>query len=79
MRGPGEASGIYALECAVDEFSYALGVDPIELRRRNEPTMDEGENKPFSSRSLMQCYDLGAERFGWPRRAAPRSMRDGRC
>jgi xanthine dehydrogenase YagR molybdenum-binding subunit len=79
MRGPGEASGIYALECAVDELSYALGVDPIELRRRNEPTMDEGENKPFSSRSLMQCYDLGAERFGWPRRnAAPRSMRDGR-
>lgn len=79
MRGPGEASGIFALESALDELSYALGIDPIELRRRNEPTMDEGENKPFSSRSLMQCYDLGAERFGWARRdPAPRSMRDGR-
>ncbi|PVE21744.1 acylaldehyde oxidase [Microvirga sp. KLBC 81] len=79
MRGPGEASGIFALESAIDELSYALGIDPIELRRRNEPTMDEGENKPFSSRSLMQCYDLGAERFGWARRTpAPRSMRDGR-
>ena len=79
MRGPGEASGIFALECAMDELSYALGIDPIELRRRNEPAIDEGENKPFSSRSLMQCYDLGAERFGWSRRIpAPRSMRDGR-
>lgn len=79
MRGPGEASGVYALECAVDELAYALGMDPIELRRRNEPEIDEGENKPFSSRSLMKCYDLGAERFGWSRRdPRPRSMRDGR-
>jgi xanthine dehydrogenase YagR molybdenum-binding subunit len=79
MRGPGEASGVFALECAVDELSYALGIDPIELRRRNEPAIDEGENKPFSSRSLMKCYDLGAERFGWSRRdPRPRSMRDGR-
>jgi xanthine dehydrogenase YagR molybdenum-binding subunit len=79
MRGPGEASGIFALESALDELSYDLGIDPIELRRRNEPTMDEGENKPFSSRSLVQCYALGAERFGWSRRTpAPRSMRDGR-
>jgi xanthine dehydrogenase YagR molybdenum-binding subunit len=54
-------------------------MDPIELRRRNEPAIDEGQNKPFSSRSLMKCYDLGAERFGWSRRGAePRSMRDGR-
>jgi xanthine dehydrogenase YagR molybdenum-binding subunit len=79
MRAPGEASGVFALECAVDELSYALGIDPIELRRRNEPEIDEGENKPFSSRSLMKCYDLGAERFGWSRRSrAPGSMRDGR-
>jgi xanthine dehydrogenase YagR molybdenum-binding subunit len=79
MRGPGEASRIFALESAIDELSYALGIDPIELRRRNEPQIDEGENKPFSSRSLIQCYDLGAERFGWSRRTpAPRSMRDGR-
>ncbi len=79
MRGPGEASGIFALESAVDELSYKLGVDPIELRRRNEPQIDEAENKPFSSRSLIQCYGLGAERFGWVRRTPePRSMRDGR-
>jgi xanthine dehydrogenase YagR molybdenum-binding subunit len=79
MRGPGEASGVFALECAVDELSYKLGIDPIALRRRNEPTIDEGENKPFSSRSLMKCYELAAERFNWSRRVPqPRSMRDGR-
>ena len=79
MRGPGEAQGMFAMECAMDELSYALGIDPIELRRRNEPEIDEGANKPFSSRSLMKCYALGAERFGWSRRTpAPRSMRDGR-
>jgi len=79
MRGPGEASGMHALECAMDELSYELGIDPIELRRRNEPEIDEGEDKPFSSRSLMQCYALGAERFGWnAREPEPRSMRDGR-
>jgi xanthine dehydrogenase YagR molybdenum-binding subunit len=79
MRAPGEASGVFALESAVDELSYALGIDPIDLRRRNEPEIDEGESKPFSSRSLMKCYDLGAERFGWSRRNhAPGSMRDGR-
>ncbi|WP_137389053.1 xanthine dehydrogenase family protein molybdopterin-binding subunit [Rhodoligotrophos defluvii] len=79
MRGPGEASGILALECAMDELSYALGIDPIDLRRRNEPAIDEAEGKPFSSRSLMQCYDLAAERFGWSNRdPRPRSMRDGR-
>ncbi|MCG5479893.1 xanthine dehydrogenase family protein molybdopterin-binding subunit [Sinorhizobium alkalisoli] len=79
MRGPGEASGIFALESAMDELSYKLGIDPIELRRRNEPRRDEAENKPFSSRSLMQCYEFGSERFGWARRTPePRSMRDGR-
>jgi xanthine dehydrogenase YagR molybdenum-binding subunit len=79
MRGPGEASGVFALECAMDELSYALGIDPIELRRRNEPAIDEGENRPFSSRSLMQCYDLGAEHFGWAaRNPKPRAMPSGR-
>ncbi|WP_298725920.1 xanthine dehydrogenase family protein molybdopterin-binding subunit [uncultured Ferrovibrio sp.] len=79
MRGPGEADGVFALESALDELSYLVGLDPIELRRRNEPKVDESNGKPFSSRSLLQCYDLGAERFGWSRRAAqPRSMRDGR-
>ena len=79
MRGPGEASGVFALECALDELSYKLGIDSIDLRRRNEPAIDEGGNKPFSSRSLMKCHDLAAERFGWSRRLPePRSMRDGR-
>jgi xanthine dehydrogenase YagR molybdenum-binding subunit len=79
MRGPGEASGVYALECAMDELSYALDIDPLELRRRNEPEIDEGEGKPFSSRSLTKCYELGAGRFGWSRRDPRiRTMRDGR-
>jgi xanthine dehydrogenase YagR molybdenum-binding subunit len=79
MRGPGEASGVFALECVMDELSYTVGIDPIELRRRNEPAIDEGEGKPFSSRSLMKCYDEAAARFGWSRRdPRPRSMRDGR-
>ncbi|UWU91018.1 xanthine dehydrogenase family protein molybdopterin-binding subunit [Bradyrhizobium sp. CB1015] len=79
MRGPGEASGVFALECAMDELSYKLGIDPIELRRRNEPEIDEDEKKPFSSRSLLKCYDFAAERFGWSRRIPePRAMRDGR-
>ncbi|MBZ9657354.1 xanthine dehydrogenase family protein molybdopterin-binding subunit [Phyllobacterium lublinensis] len=79
MRGPGEASGIFALESAMDELSYRLGIDPIELRRRNEPKIDEAENKPFSSRSLIQCYEVGAKHFGWDKRKPePRSMRDGR-
>lgn len=79
MRGPGEASGIFALECAMDELSYELGIDPLELRRLNETAIDQSSNKPFSSRSLMQCYGVAAERFGWSRRnPLPRSMRDGR-
>jgi xanthine dehydrogenase YagR molybdenum-binding subunit len=79
MRGPGEASGLFATESALDELSYKLGIDPIELRRRNEPAIDEGDDRPFSSRSLMECYALGADRFGWAgRNPEPRSMRDGR-
>ena len=79
MRGPGEASGVFALECAMDELAHALKLDPVELRRRNEPIQDESENRPFSSRSLLQCYETGAERFGWSgRNPVPRSMRDGR-
>jgi xanthine dehydrogenase YagR molybdenum-binding subunit len=79
MRGPGEATGMFGLECALDELSYAIGIDPIRMRQRNEPTMDESDNKPFSSRSLMTCYKVGANGFGWSRRdPSPRSMRDGR-
>ncbi|CAB3795276.1 xanthine dehydrogenase family protein molybdopterin-binding subunit [Pararobbsia alpina] len=79
MRGPGEASGVFAIEAALDELAYALKIDPLELRRRNEPQIDEGSGLPFSSRSLLQCYDVGAKHFGWSQRQfAPRSMRDAR-
>jgi len=79
MRAPGEASGVFALECAIDELAVELGLDPIELRLRNEPTIDEGGRIPFSSRSLRECYARGAARFGWDRRdPRPGSMTDGR-
>jgi xanthine dehydrogenase YagR molybdenum-binding subunit len=79
MRAPGEASGVYALECAMDELAVALRMDPIELRLKNEPSRDEFKELPFSSRSTRECYRVGAERFGWSRRTPePRSMRDGR-
>ena len=79
MRAPGEASGVFALESAMDELAVALRMDPVELRLRNEPERDEFKNLPFSSRSTQQCYRLAAERFGWSRRnPEPRSMRDGR-
>ena len=79
MRGPGEASGIFALECAMDELAIALALDPVELRLRNEPQQDEFRKLPFSSRSTRECYRAAAERFGWSRRdPRPRSMRDGR-
>jgi xanthine dehydrogenase YagR molybdenum-binding subunit len=78
MRAPGEASGIFALESAMDELAVALNVDPVELRLRNEPELDEFKKLPFSSRSTRECYRAAAERFGWSRRTpAPRSMRDG--
>jgi xanthine dehydrogenase YagR molybdenum-binding subunit len=78
MRGPGEACGMFALECAMDELAVALGVDPVTLRLRNEPAIDEGTGRPFSSRSLRACYERGAEAFGWSRRdRKPGSMRDG--
>jgi len=79
MRAPGEASGVYALESAMDELAVALGLDPVELRLRNEPEQDEFRKLPFSSRATRECYRVGAERFGWSRRSPePRSMRDGR-
>jgi xanthine dehydrogenase YagR molybdenum-binding subunit len=78
MRAPGEATGTYALECAMDELAYALEMDPLELRLKNHADADPESGKPWSSKSLRACYSLGAERFGWSRRKArPRSMRDG--
>jgi xanthine dehydrogenase YagR molybdenum-binding subunit len=79
MRAPGEVSGIFALESAMDELAVALNIDPVELRLRNEPEQDESKKLPFSSRSTRECYRAAAERFGWSRRnPEPRSMRDGR-
>ena len=79
MRAPGEASGVFALECAMDELAVALKIDPVELRVRNEPAQDDDKKRPFSSRSTRECYRVAAERFGWARRdATPRAMRDGR-
>src|SRR6185503_2997428 len=78
MRAPGEASGVYALECAMDELAVALDLDPVELRSRNEPSHDEFKKLPFSSRSTRECYRVAGERFGWSRRnTPPGSMRDG--
>ena len=79
MRAPGEASGTFALESAMDELAVALRMDPIALRLKNYAEQDPHSGKPYSSKSLRECYRVGAERFGWARRtAAPRSMTDGR-
>jgi xanthine dehydrogenase YagR molybdenum-binding subunit len=78
MRAPGEASGVFALESAMDEMAVALKMDPIEFRLRNYAETDPHENKPFASKALRACYEQGAKAFGWERRsAAPRSMHDG--
>jgi xanthine dehydrogenase YagR molybdenum-binding subunit len=78
MRAPGDCPGSFALESAMDELSYELGIDPVELRLRNYAETDEGEKKPWSSKHLRECYQRGAEMFGWSKRdPKPRSMRDG--
>ncbi|WP_292720173.1 xanthine dehydrogenase family protein molybdopterin-binding subunit, partial [Mesorhizobium sp.] len=78
MRSPPETPYIYALENAMDEMAVELGLDPVEFRRINEPEKEPIGGKPFSSRSLIKCYDQAAEAFGWSKReAAVGSMRDG--
>lgn len=78
MRAPGEASGNFALESAIDEIAYAVKMDPLEFRLRNYAETDPHENKPFASKALRACYEQGAKAFGWNKRnPAPRSMRDG--
>ena len=79
MRAPGESTGSFALESALDEVAYACDVDPVALRMTNYAKSDPDEEKPWSSKSLDQCYRAAADRFGWSKRTrAPRSMRDGR-
>jgi xanthine dehydrogenase YagR molybdenum-binding subunit len=78
MRAPGEAPGQYALESALDELAEKLGMDPVELRRRNHAEIHPRNGKPFSSKHLIECYERGVERFGWAKRnPKPGSMRDG--
>ena len=79
LRAPMEAQGHFALECAMDELAYATGVDPVELRLRNDTDTDPYSGRPFSTRALRECLTKGAARFGWDRRSPePRSMCDGR-
>jgi xanthine dehydrogenase YagR molybdenum-binding subunit len=79
MRAPGAASGVYALECAMDELAVALKLDPVDLRLRCYSEREQNENLPYTSKQLRECYRQGAEAFGWNQRsAAPRSMRDGK-
>jgi xanthine dehydrogenase YagR molybdenum-binding subunit len=78
MRAPGEAVGQLALECAMDELAEALGMDPIDLRKANEPEKDPEKDVPFSTRNLIACMDRGATEFGWDKRnPTPGSVRDG--
>ncbi|MGJ5007433.1 xanthine dehydrogenase family protein molybdopterin-binding subunit [Bradyrhizobium oligotrophicum] len=79
MRAPGAASGVYGLECAMDELAVALKMDPLELRLRCYSDRDQDKDLPFSSKRLKECYQQGAGAFGWSKRnPEPRSMRDGR-
>ncbi len=79
MRAPGETPGTFALESALDELSFALGLDPIELRLRNISNKDPTAGTPYSIRHAREMFALGVEKFGWARRnPEPRSMRDGR-
>ncbi|GGB41239.1 xanthine dehydrogenase [Sphingomonas metalli] len=77
MRAPGEAVGLLGLECAMDELAEALALDPIELRIRNDPGRDPEKDVPFSSRALKEALRHGADHFGWDRRQAAGTRREG--
>jgi xanthine dehydrogenase YagR molybdenum-binding subunit len=78
MRAPGAATGMVALECAMDELAVALNMDPLQLRLRNYSDREQDEDKRYTSKELRECYRQGADAFGWSKRnAEPRSMRDG--
>jgi xanthine dehydrogenase YagR molybdenum-binding subunit len=78
VRAPGEAVGVTALECAMDELAEQVGIDPVEFRKRNIPEKDPSQNVPFSSHKLAEALDRGAEEFGWSRRnPAIGAVRDG--
>jgi xanthine dehydrogenase YagR molybdenum-binding subunit len=78
MRCPSAATGVYALECAMDELAVELKLDPLELRLRCYSDRDQNADRPYSSKALRECYRQGSQAFGWDRRnPEPRSMRDG--
>ena len=78
MRAPGEATGSFALESAMDEMAWKLRMDPIDFRVKNDTQTDPSNNKPFSSRLLVECLRIGAEKFGWKdRKTEPRSNKNG--
>ncbi|MBV9986597.1 MAG: xanthine dehydrogenase family protein molybdopterin-binding subunit, partial [Chitinophagaceae bacterium] len=78
MRGPGEATGAFALESAMDELAYKLNIDPLEFRLKNYTETDPERNRPYSSKFVKEAYQLGAEKIGWfNRNREPRSMKDG--
>jgi xanthine dehydrogenase YagR molybdenum-binding subunit len=78
QRGPGESTGSFAMESAMDELAYELGMDPLELRLRNYADTSPDDGLPYSSKRLRECYTRAADRFAWARRnPVPRSMRDG--
>ena len=68
MRGPGETTGAFALECAIDEMAYAVGLDPLELRLRNYAETDPESGKPYSSKFLKEAYQLGSDKIKWNER-----------
>ena len=78
MRAPGEATGSFALESAIDELAWKLKMDPIDFRIKNDTQVDMGEDKPFSSRLLKECLRIGADKFGWEKRKMqPRTNKNG--
>jgi xanthine dehydrogenase YagR molybdenum-binding subunit len=78
MRAPGCAPGMFALECAMDELAAKSGIDPVELRVKNDADVYPGRKIPWSSKNLVECYNIGAERFGWSKRnPEPGAVRDG--
>ena len=78
MRGPGAVPGLYATESAMNELADQLKIDPVQLRVLNEPKIDESLGIPFSSRHLLECFELGAEKFGWSKRNARSRLDEAR-
>lgn len=78
MRGPGRTPALFAIESALDDLAIKLNIDPLEVRLRNYAEKDESSNRPWSSKHLRECYEQGAQRFGWSKRN-PKvgSMRNG--